>query len=144
VVLPDGLAADGGAELDVDGDLVESSASVDGGLLRVELAELVDTDGATLTLRFTVEVAAEPFEARSLTATLHRGLETCSTEVEGELTVAAVEASGDDDTTDEPDDDDDSAGDGTDCDCDADGRTAPAPLALLVVLGLLMLRRRLA
>ena len=142
VHVPSQLTPAGTATLEVDGDLVEGVATYETGVLRFDAAEIVDVDGALLTLRFEAAVQADPFEDVPFTATLHHGLESCATEVDGALLLDGVAASGDDDD-DDGDDDDDSAGDDDGCECSSGGRPGTAPATLAILLGLtLFIRRR--
>jgi hypothetical protein len=142
VLVPSQITPAGSATLEVDGDLVDGAATYETGVLRFEAAELVDTDGALLTLRFEAEVQADAFEAAPFAVTLHHGLESCATEVSGDLLLDGVTTAGDDDDDDDVSDDDDSAGDDDGCECSAGGRLATGPAALAVLLGLAFTLRR--
>ena len=126
VGVPSGLSANGTAELTVDGDAVEGTASIEGTTLWFELAEPVTEDGAQLVLGFEVDVQAEPFDGAEFTVILHDGTEPCPVSVQGSFTISA-EAFGDDD--------DSATGDDGDCSCSAVGGGEHAALIVLLLFG---------
>ena len=146
VLVPSQITPAGSATLEVDGDIVDGAASYETGVLRFDAAELIDADGALLTLRFEAEIQADAFEDAPFAATLHHGLESCSTEVTGEMLLDGADPGGDDDDDDDDDDvsDDDSAGDDDGCECSAGDRPVSAPPVILAALlgGAAILRRR--
>jgi len=89
ILLPDGFEPTGDAELMVDGEPVDGTATVDGQLLWLETDEAYGVDGEGLELLFVAVPPAEPADG-SLSVVLHRGQEPCTTAVDGDLDLAAV------------------------------------------------------
>jgi len=144
VLVPSQITPAGTATLEVDGDLVDGVASYETGVLRFDAAEVIEADGALLTLRFEAEIQADEFEGVPFSAALHHGLESCATEVGGEMLLDGVAPSGDDDDDDDDDDvsDDDSAGDDDGCECSVGSRPVRAPLILAALMGVAVALRR--
>ena len=142
VTLPEGFALVGDASADVDGVPAAGAAGADGAQLWFTLDEPIVDDGTTLALRITVTPPTTPGQSAPFEAFLYRGDETCTTAVEGDLTIelesADDDTAGDDDLP-YPDDDDD-------CSCRVPaGTSGPASVAaLLVAAAALALRRRRA
>ena len=133
VEVPSGLSATGTADLTVDGDSAEGSATVDGTTLWFELADPVMDDGAQLVLGIEADIQADPFSGAVFAVVLHDGTEPCPVAVEGAFVLAADVGGGDDD---------DSAASDDDCACSSSGGGEEASVAaLLALVGLAVLRR---
>jgi len=137
IAVPSGLAAAGTADLTVDGEAAEATATVEGAALWLELTDPVTADGAQLLIGLDVDVQADPFSDAEFTVLLYDGQEPCPVTVEGAFAISA-DAGGDDDDDSAADDDDDD-----DCECSASGGGEGSALAALLGLGILVGIRRL-
>jgi len=138
LVLPDGFGAEEGVGVDVDGDPVDGTATVDGGTIALELTEPVTHDGARVTLRLTGLPPADAAPPAQAVAELARGDHPCATPVDGDLPLGA-------EASDEGDDDDSTGGglgETEGCRCSGANGAPASPLGWLALLVLLAVRWR--
>ena len=135
VVLPIGLEATDNVNLEVDGGLVEASVWIEGQRLWIEVADLIDADGAEVVLAFEVIPTGHALTQEAAAIELHHGDEPYTTPVSGDLLIS-VEVSVDVDGVGDPIDEG--------CECRATGRGRPSAtlIALLGVFALARLVRR--
>lgn len=122
----------------VDGDPVDATGAVDGQILSVELAEIIEHDAARIDVTFDVVPPDEGDEMVVFEVELEQGAVSCPVAASGDLYVQLEEA-----VTADDDDSSTSPPDNKNCNCRVDG-AGPAGVALAFVLaaGLGILRRR--
>ena len=90
IALPAGFEATGFAELEVDGEPADAEAGVEGGVLWIEAAEVILTDGVRAVIALEVEAPAVATGSADLAVTLHHGEEPYTTSASGELAISVA------------------------------------------------------